>query len=131
MRVIQSTSLKALPFIIFIAILGWYLPSAHIAGNSVMAQTSTDSIIAPNVFTPNGDGKNDAFEVTSKENNVVSLKIFTRAGVLVFSIEARKCTWDGCSLSGQPMVNGVYYYTAEVRGSSSKVSKSGFMHLYR
>jgi gliding motility-associated-like protein len=94
-------------------------------------QTATDSIIAPNVFTPNDDGQNDVFEVKSKDGNSVSLKIFTRAGVLVFEIEAKICEWDGRSLSGKRMANGVYYYIAEVTGSSPKVSKIGFVHLFR
>ena len=135
MRVIQLISLKALPFIILMAIAAWCLSPAHAVGNDAVtfaiAKTPSDSIIAPNVFTPNGDGDNDVFEVRSKDDNVVSLKIYTRAGVLVFSIEAKRCRWDGRSLSGQQMAAGVYCYTAEVRGSSPKVSKHGFVHLYR
>ena len=127
--------MKIIRFIILATVLGWCFLPVHVTGNNVeaysIAQVATDSIIAPNVFTPNNDGKNDVFEVKSKEGNVVSLKVFTRAGVLVFSIEARTCQWDGYSLSGQEMANGVYYYTAEVRGSSPKVSKCGFVHLYR
>jgi gliding motility-associated-like protein len=133
MRVIQLTSLRALPFIILAVIAGCCLSPVHAAGNDAgaMAQTANDSIIAPNVFTPNGDGINDVFEVTSKEDRTVSLKVFTRAGVLVFSIEAKRCHWDGHSLGGQEMANGVYYFTAEVPGSSPKVKKAGFVHLYR
>ena len=127
--------MKIIRFIILATILGWCFLPVHVAGNdaeaSSMAQVATDSIIAPNVFTPNNDGKNDVFEVKSKDGNVVSLKVYTRAGVLIFSIEAKICRWDGYSLSGQKMASGVYYYTAEVRGSSPKVSKCGFVHLYR
>ena len=89
-----------------------------------------DSIVAPNVFSPNSTSIN-YFEVKSSDNQPVNLKIYTRAGVLLFSIEARSCIWDGYSLSGQPMATGVYYYTAEVRNSSPKISKSGFFHLFR
>jgi gliding motility-associated-like protein len=127
--------MRVIQFIIVVAIAGWCLSPAHASGNNVVAyamvQMAVDSIIAPNVFTPNGDGDNDIFEVTSREGNVVSLKIYTRTGVLVFSIEAKRCCWDGCSLGGQKMANGVYYYTAEVRDLSPKISKSGFVHLYR
>jgi gliding motility-associated-like protein len=113
-------------------IIGWFFSPIDISGNNAgMAQTDNDSIVAPNVFTPNGDKKNDTFEVTSKEEQVVSLKIYTRAGVLVFRITAKRCVWDGCSLNGQEMANGVYYYTAEIGDSSPKISKHGFVHLYR
>jgi gliding motility-associated-like protein len=130
---IPFTSLKALPLVVLIAVAGWCLLPTQATGNhtGAIAQTPNDSIEVPNVFTPNGDGANDVFEVTSKERNSVSLKIFTRAGVLVFSIQAKHCRWDGNSLSGQAMATGVYYYTAEVTGSSPKVKRAGFIHLYR
>ncbi len=116
-----------------------YASDAHSGNNSyanmsMLAQAqaaATDSIIAPNIFTPNGDKKNDLFEVTSSDGRQVSLKIFSRAGVLIYSIKATICQWDGYSLSGQQMANGVYYYVAEVPGSSPKISKSGFVHLFR
>ena len=126
--------MSVIRFIIIVVALGWCFSSECIAAENAvfaMAQANNDTIIAPNVFTPNDDGDNDVFEVTSKEEDVVSLKIYTRAGVLVFSIEAKRCRWDGNSLNGQPLPGGVYYYTAEVRGSSPKVSKCGFVHLYR
>jgi gliding motility-associated-like protein len=94
-------------------------------------QATTDSVVAPNVFTPNNDGVNDLFEVTSSGGNTVSLKIFTRAGVPVFSITSKICQWNGRLLSGEEMANGVYYYIAEIPGSSPKISKSGFVHLFR
>ena len=124
--------MRGIQFIILVVIFGWCFLPGNSSGSSAMAQAPTDSIISPNVFTPNGDGENDFFEAkSSNDKHVVSLKIYTRAGVLVFSIEAVRCRWDGCSLSGRPMASGVYYYTAEVRDSSPKISKSGFVHLYR
>ncbi len=122
--------------VFLLVVAGCFLPGTMFGKNSdhemkAMAQVQTDSIVAPNVFTPNGDQINDLFEVTSSDGNPVSLRVFTRAGVLVFSIEAKICQWDGYSSSGQEMANGVYYYTAEVVGSSPKITKKGFVHLYR
>ena len=118
--------MRVVHFIIFVVFLGW---CCLLAGCDVENDDTT--IIAPNVFTPDGEGENNFFIVRSTDDQVVSLKIFTRAGVLIFSIEAKLCVWDGCSLSGQPMADGVYYYTAEVPGSSPKISKNGFVYLYR
>jgi len=134
--------MRVLQFIILVPVLGWFFSLAHVIGNDasngIMFQIENDSIIAPNVFTPNGDGENDVFEVTTKAvvdgvgtPKDVSLKIYTRAGVLVFSISAKRCIWDGRSLSGEKMAEGIYFYTAEVRDTSPKISKSGFVHLYR
>ena len=125
---VQGLKLVLMKVFIMTFILGWCM-----VGGIVAQQTpDDDTIIAPNVFTPNGDGINDVFEVRSKEGNKVALKIFTRAGVLLFEIEAERCRWDGYSLSGQKMPTGVYFYTAQIIGSSSKSSrKNGFVHLYR
>ena len=121
--------MRVVRFIILGAILG----GCCLLGGCVVENddNNDDVIVAPEYFVPDSDGDYNVFEVTSKGNNVVSLKIYTRAGVLVFSIEAKRCRWDGCSLSGQPMAGGVYYYTAEIRDLSPKISKSGFVHLYR
>ena len=109
---------------IIVVILGWSLADC-------IAQEA-DFIVAPNVFTPNGDGTNDIFEVRSNEGKKVSLKIYTRAGVLIYAVEAERCRWDGNSLSGMKMSTGVYYYSAEIVGSTSRnARKSGFVHLYR
>ena len=120
MRIIRLTSLMVFSLIILTAILCW----------SCEKEQDKDMIIVSNVFSPNSDKENSFFEVTTVDGKEeVSLKIYTRAGVLVFSIEAKRCIWDGYSLGGQEMAGGVYYYTAEIRGS--KVSKCGFVHLYR
>jgi len=139
----ESIPMRVIQFIILVTFLGWFFSPTLVTGNNagyvMMFQTANnDSIIAPNVFTPNDDGENDVFEVTTKAiidgvgtPKEVSLKIYTRAGVLVFSISAKRCIWDGRSLSGEKMAEGIYFYIAEVKNSSPKVSKSGFVHLYR
>jgi len=128
MKVIQSIFLTAF--------LGWSFSLVSVMGNDVdfyaMSKAEeADSIIAPNVFSPVSVINPNYFEVKSSDDQPVLLKIYTRAGVLVFSIEAKLCIWDGSSLSGHPMAAGVYFYTAEVRGSSPKIAKSGFFHLFR
>ena len=126
--------MRVIRFVVLVAVLGLCFLPVHVNGKAVYAlsQAANDSIIAPNVFTPNGDGINDFFIVkSSNDQHKVSLKVYTRAGVLIFSIEAKLCVWDGRSLDGKDMADGVYYYTAEVRGSSPKVSKSGSVYLYR
>ena len=136
MKMMQLTSMRRLPFVFLVAIAILFLLPVFVSENNVGAcaiyQTPTDSIIAPNVFTPNGDGKNDFFEVRStNKNHEVLLKIYTRTGVLVYQFVKKHHAWDGYSLNGRPMANGVYFYEAEVRGVSPKISKSGCVHLYR
>ena len=122
MKFIRSISSWALPLIMMTAFFCWSCETED--------QDKDDVIIVTNVFTPNGEGDNNVFEVKSKNTGqLVSLNIFTRAGVLVFSIEAPLCRWDGCSLDGREMASGVYFYTAEIPGT--KIKRSGTVHLYR
>ena len=58
----------------------------------------------PNVITPNGDGKNQAFapRVTCLP---ISLKVYNRWGKLVYEQDNYQNTWDGGNLPAD-----VYYY---------------------
>jgi gliding motility-associated-like protein len=63
-------------------------------------------VTIPNVFTPNGDGKNDVFEIKGIENYPnTNLVIFNRWGKKVFEDSNYQNTWDGSNYS-----DGVYYY---------------------
>ena len=124
---------KFFSFILMTAFFAAVLSSTHVVGSdAVMAQTSADSLIAPNVFSPNRNGENAFFEVKSKEGNTVSLTVVNRSGTLLFSTEDNKANrWDGRSLDGQELPEGVYFYVAEVIGVSPKITKRGSVLLMR
>ena len=69
----------------------------------------------PNVFTPNGDGKNEVFQPLSCPRFVEtsSLVVYNRWGAKVY--EGSGLVWDGRSSGGQVLSGGVYYYQAQVR----------------
>ena len=130
--------MRVIQFVKIVVIIGWFCLLSGCNSDSEKEFTYTSRLVIPvgednDIFcflTPDGE-KDNFFLVESGKGEPVSLKIYTRQGVLVFSIEAKLCAWDGCSLSGQPMASGAYYYTAEVRDSSPKISEHGFVHLYR
>jgi gliding motility-associated-like protein len=67
--------------------------------------------IIPNVFSPNGDGKNDYFTVGGIDADLVSdfsLRVFNRWGQQVASTTNVK-GWNGRS-SGDEAPDGVYYF---------------------
>ena len=70
----------------------------------------------PNVFTPNGDGKNDLlrpFPYNLVET--IDLKIFSRWGNVVFETRNPDINWDGKHYqTGQMVSPGVYYYVCDV-----------------
>jgi gliding motility-associated-like protein len=96
----------------------------------------------PNVFTPNGDGLNDYFAVDSRSLRDISVEIFSRSGVKVYSFVAEGEElrdwqgWDGNVNSSSAKASpGVYYYIIRAYGwddikYDSEVYR-GFVYLYR
>ncbi|MBC3538747.1 PKD domain-containing protein [Rufibacter sediminis] len=74
------------------------------------AEASTEVVVAPyifipNIFTPNGDGKNEAFQITYNGRGPFDIKIFNRWGKQVYQAQNKDFKWDGSGYS-----DGVYYY---------------------
>ncbi len=93
--------------------------------------TSKDSIFVPNVFSPNGDGKNDQFYFTTTGIETLNYSIYDRWGLLLFdgSINTR---WDGRTKSGASVPDGTYYYIYKAQSYDGKSYKgSGFVELIR
>jgi gliding motility-associated-like protein len=100
---------------------------------NIKIQAAEDAISIANVFTPNNDGVNDYFLVTTIDEVPLKMNIFTRAGILVYESEGTKLTWDGYAASGQKLTQGIYFYTIEPLGADPDklYKKSGFFYLYR
>jgi gliding motility-associated-like protein len=65
----------------------------------------------PNAFSPNGDGVNDTWDITSLQYfSGSSVQVFTRSGQLVYNSLGYSKPWKGNDLSGSPLPVGVYYY---------------------
>jgi gliding motility-associated-like protein len=93
----------------------------------------SDAISVQNVFTPNSDGKNDYFMVTSNGGFPVILRIYSRTGILVYENTGSTVTWDGWTASGQEMKAGIYFYTIEALSGdpTRKYSKAGVLYLFK
>jgi len=73
---------------------------------------------APNVFTPNGDGYNDFFEIISHDVYKFRLTVFNRWGNIVFYSEDINYQWDGTN-KGSPCPVGTYFWTADYQRKSN------------
>lgn len=87
----------------------------------------------PNVFTPNGDGKNDMLVAkTSGLVEKVDFRLYNRNGLLLFRTDDDKINWDG-TYKGRIVSPGVYFYQCDV--SERRISGletfhlSGFVHV--
>lgn len=78
--------------------------------------------LIPNVITPNGDGKNDTFQVLTTEQ--VDVYIFNRWGSKVFEQEDYQNDFTANDLS-----NGVYYYEVVFREGGPACN--GWLHVLK
>ncbi|AUD00998.1 LamG-like jellyroll fold domain-containing protein [Spirosoma pollinicola] len=78
----------------------------------VLKDCSTTPVYIPTIFTPNGDGLNDTwqlFNVTS----VLEVVIYNRWGELVFHSNGYGTAWDG-TYEGSPLSTGLYAYKIQL-----------------
>jgi gliding motility-associated-like protein len=90
--------------------------------------TVSDQFEVPNVFTPNGDGKNDIFYVNTNGSVDYTITILNRWGQIVYRNTAKKIIWDGHSSAGLECVPGTYFYHIE---SASGMKYEGHLMLIR
>lgn len=84
----------------------------------------------PNIFTPNGDGKNDTWKITwlaHKYPNCL-LNIYNRNGLIVFSSRGYASEWDG-TYNNVAVPAGTYYYL--INPNNSKPVMSGYVVIIR
>ncbi len=67
--------------------------------------------IIPNVFTPNGDGRNDRWVIRGIQASPNSVRVFDRWGTEVFSAHNYANNWNANGLS-----DGTYFYEVIVNG---------------
>ncbi|MFB6456848.1 cadherin domain-containing protein [Chitinophaga sp. Hz27] len=84
---------------------------------------------ATNILTPNGDGINDFFRIrniAAYTNN--ELKVFDRAGRIVYSRKNYDNQWDG-KVNGSLLAEGTYYYIFEVVSEGKPQLYKGYISI--
>ncbi|MDR3704600.1 MAG: gliding motility-associated C-terminal domain-containing protein [Paludibacteraceae bacterium] len=101
------------------------------------------TILIPNAFSPNGDGKNDRFVIEGIENQLSSiLKVFNRWGSQVYQSggTSYQNDWDGNSNKGGVTIGkelpvGTYFYVFTISfdkdGNTINKKYSGYIELRR
>ena len=69
---------------------------------------------AMNAFTPNGDGINDRWQLTTSDQCTrnITVNVYNRYGHLVYSNPNYTNTWEG-TINGKPLPDGTYYYSVK------------------
>jgi gliding motility-associated-like protein len=105
-----------------ISLAGCYQVAAVDVSNNVSMLSNTIctdncySYSLPNIFTPNGDGKNDTFQaLENKFVEKINITIYDRQGKTVFNAQDPNFIWDGRNyLTREMLSDGIYLYTGEV-----------------
>jgi len=113
------------------------------ATGSISCQTSTasaavtgkvpagDIIYCPNAFTPNGDGRNDIWNVEGESIQSLKYSIYDQWGELLFTSTSLQNGWDG-TYKGTKEPVGVYvYYVEAVMNDGQNIKKKGTINLLK
>lgn len=76
--------------------------------------TIIDGLHIPNVFTPNGDGSNDFFEINGSNFQRFESVIYNRWGELMFESDAAQLSWDGRTPTGTAASAGTYFLVLNI-----------------
>lgn len=75
----------------------------------------TPEVFVPNVFTPNNDGVNDYFKISTLNASELEVIILNRWGNVVHEITTLDGVWDG-DVNGKQADDGVYFFKYHVTG---------------
>jgi gliding motility-associated-like protein len=88
-----------------------------------------DKLQVPNVFTPNGDGINDKWEIDLLDSYTeCRVDIFNRYGQIVFHSIGYERPWNG-TYKNKPVPAGTYYYIIDTKVGRQVLS--GFVDIVR
>jgi gliding motility-associated-like protein len=101
------------------ALSAWFVLADTVCGTKDSVQVTyqvlgadLDSVQIPNVFTPNGDGINDVFQLRGTDASAlaqINLVVYSRWGQEVFRTNDPLFEWDG-RYQGRVLSPGVYLY---------------------
>ena len=98
----------------------------------IIVNCSDNILYIPNVFSPNGNGKNDVFKVRSSGIRELNfLRVYDRWGELVFESSDQNIGWDG-TFKGVQLPPAVYvFYLKAVCGDGFIIERQGNVTLIR
>lgn len=98
--------------------------------NETASEPST--VRVPNVFSPNGDGVNDQFQVESTGLRSLDMTILNRWGQVVAQLDRVEEVWSGRSPAGETLAEGTYFYVLKAEGKDDiRYDLSGSITLLR
>jgi gliding motility-associated-like protein len=86
--------------------------------------------VIPNVFTPNGDGKNDVFKINSNGLKSLNCVIYDRWGLKMYEWDGINGSWDGNAKTGIAP-DGTYFYIINYTDlKDTATTEKGYLNLF-
>ena len=93
-------------------------------GRINVMRSSQPCFFIPTIFTPNGDGINDTWEIPGiKDYPNCEVHVFNRWGQLLFSSIGYKSAWDGTN-HGEPCPTADYYFIIDLKTGNTALNGS-------
>jgi gliding motility-associated-like protein len=99
--------------------------------------SSTDDVVVkvaaelyvPNAFTPNGDGRNDAWRIPFLDADMeAKVRVYNRYGQVVYAASGQNISWDG-RYKGKTQPAGSYIY--HIQFKTDYPALKGMVNLLR
>ncbi len=98
-------------------------PSANeiVAKPEIKIKENESTILLPNIFTPNGDGKNDLLSIKIGEVTEFSVVILNQANKPIYTSNNPNFSWDGIAINGELSPAGTYVYYISAKDLNGKL----------
>lgn len=115
--------------------LRWTVTNGSCPEVSDIMEILVNPLVIQKGFTPNGDSKNDVFDIGATNAELIRIKVFNSAGVLVFESDNYQegDLWDGYNMDGVELPEGTYFYLVDMKiaGRQEEVQFRSFVEILR
>ena len=95
--------------------------SEIVAKPEIKTKEQEKTVLLPNIFTPNGDGKNDFLSIKIGEVTEFSVVILNQANKVIFTSIDPNFSWDGVATNGELSPAGTYVYYISAKDLNGKL----------
>ena len=95
--------------------------SEIVANPELTTKEQESTVLLPNIFTPNGDGKNDFLSIKIGEVTEFSVVILNQANKVIFTSNDPNFSWDGIAKNGEISPAGTYVYYISAKDLNGKL----------
>ena len=100
--------------------------------DTISLLVTVQGIVEFNAFSPNGDNINDNFSFENYGISDLSAVFYNRWGDKIYEINSPSESWNGVSMNGLEVPEGVYYYVLNATGEDgTPYNEKGSVTIYR